>query len=624
MTRREDMETRLSELRADIEPRALSYKDSQISRETLPDVFDLPEMKAIGSPEAARSELSSIFKSYDIRGVVTAYHDAKTGDTVPMNLTEAVAHRIGRALASVVFEDLPGDTKGLVPGDLFVLGRDNGLTSPRIEAGLARGLTEAGVNVIIVGEGCSGEIYGTIQRLGAKGCIMVTRSHVEKEYNGMKIVLGREALHSHYIEQIRDAVFEGRARKAAQKAAVIEGVGPETRSIYMDALVDEFKESLGRGGAPVAVNFGGGTARLYSGAMEEILGQRLVKTFRTESDPDAVAGLPDPTQPRYLETQIAWSKAHPETTLFSFDLDADRVSAMVDGELFLGDTMAFPLAMHKLEVDRPALTAFGERTGRFSDRGRAEEIAGTVLADPRCTKQLSQLVQGLGGKAVQHRIGHSHIKATMNRMMDSLSGACGFESPKELVREARYIMWQAEYSLHFFGTDEHGVPADDALRFMLKFISVMDYYGKVWSEPDLTIKRFLARLLERKLIGNFFQAPEIRTVYDNADKARVVSDVERAFLPLVRENHWELAGMDVLGDGFRVDMPDGFLLFRYSNTSPKLTMRIEAGDKQGWLRYLNLLFKHYNALRKPEYTLDLTENAFLVERFGIQDPDAIL
>jgi len=624
MTRRENIETRLSELKADIEPRARSYKDSETFWETLPDVLDLPEMQAIGSRETVRSELSSIFKSYDVRGVVTAYHDVKSGETVPMNLTEAVAYRIGRALASIVFEDLPGDTKGLHPGDLFVLGRDNGLTSPKIQAGLARGLTEAGVNVIIVGEGCSGEIYSTIQRLGAKGGIMVTRSHVEKEYNGMKIVLGREALHSRYIEQLRDAVFEGRARKSEPEAAVINGIGEETRSIYMDALVDEFKESLGRSSAPVAVNFGGGTARLYYSALEDILGKRLLKTFRTESDPDAEAGLPDPTQSRYLEEQITWSKAHPETTLFSFDLDADRVSAMVNGELFLGDTMAFPLAMHKLEVDRPALTAFGGHAGRFPDSGQAEEIAGTVLADPRCTKQLTQLVQHLGGKAVQHRIGHSHIKATMNRMMDSLSRACGFDSPGELVREAHYIMWQAEYSLHFFGTDERGVPADDALRFMLKFISVMDHYEKTWNEPNLNIKRFLARLHEQKIIGDFFQAPEIRTVYDNADKARVVSEVEHAFLPLVRENNWELAGMEVLGDGFRVDMPDGFLLFRYSNTSPKLTMRIEARDKEGWMDYFNLLFKYYNQLRQQEYTLDLTENAFLVERFGIKDPDAIL
>ena len=623
MSREETMQTRLSSLKADIEPRARSYNDSDISWERLPDVLELPEMKALGSSEQARSLLSSIFKSYDIRGVVTAYHDAKSGATVPMNLTGAVAQRIGRALASIVFEDLPGDTKSLTPGALFVLGRDNGLTSPDIQEGLAKGLTKSGVNAVIVGEGCSGEIYSTIQRLGAKGGIMVTRSHVEKEYNGMKIVLGREALHSLYIEQIRDAVLEGRARKSVPEGAVIEGIGAQTRNIYMDALVQEFKESLGRGRAPIAINFGGGTARLYSSALEEVLGERLVKTFRTENDPDAVAGLPDPTQPRYLEEQIAWSRAHPEVTLFSFDLDADRVSAMVAGELFLGDTMAFPLAMHKLEVDRPALIASIERMGRFSDRSQAEEIAGTVLADPRCTKQLSQLVQHLGGKAVQHRIGHSHIKASMNRMMDSLGTACGFDSPGELVKETRYTMWQAEYSLHFFGTDEYGVPSDDALRFMLKFISVMDHYEEDWNEPGLTIDRFLARLREQKRIGDFFQAPEIRTVYDNADKARVVSDVERAFQPLARKNNWELAGMDMLGDGFRVDMPDGFILFRYSNTSPKLTMRIEAHDRDAWIGYFNLLFKHYNRVRKQEYTLDLSENAFLVEQFGIEDPDAI-
>ncbi len=618
-----EAQQRLDTLLRRIRAEKKSYAPGTETTEHLSDVLELPEMKSFSSRDEAGSQLASIFKSYDIRGVVISYLDSKTGGTIQANLTPALAERIGRALAGVVFHDLPGSVKGLAPGDCFVIGMDNGNTSPVILEGLASGLTRGGVNVFLLGEGCTGEIYSTIQRLKAQGGIMITRSHVEKEYNGMKIVLGKEALHSKFIDQIRDAVLLGEAVRVEPPASGIENNDRLTRSIYKSSLIEEFKPLLAEGRAPVALNFGGGTARLYEDTFREILGERLTHTFRSDNDPEALAGLPDPTQPRYLSDQIAWSQAHPHVTLFSFDLDADRVSAMVGGNLFLGDMMAFPLAAHKLQVDVPRLSARLAELGKTFDRSEVERIAGTVLADPRCTKQLSQLVQRLGGQAVQHRIGHSHIKATMNRLMGTLAEVTGYSDPAALVAQTGYVMWQAEYSLHFFGTDDHGVPSDDALRFTLKFISVMDHFEKVWSEPNLTIDRFIGRLEEQGMFGSFFQAPEIRTVYDNEDKARVVADVEKAFQKLSADNDWQLAGMDTLGDGFRVDMPDGFILFRYSNTSPKLTMRIEAGNRERWRHYFELLFSHYNRLRKPEYTLDMNENSFLKDRFGIENPDGI-
>ncbi len=616
------IEEEIRRLRNILEERRTKYTEEQVSWEMLPPVFELPEMWAFTRQEEAREQLASIFKSYDIRGVVISYDGAGDSGKISANLGPGIAERVGRSLGCVVFDSLPGPVKGLNPGDCFVLGMDNGRTSPDLLEGLVRGLIRSGINVVILGEGCTGEVYGMIQKLNAQGGIMITRSHVEKEYNGMKIVLGREALHSEYINRIRDSVFEGRARRADKDASVLK-IGDETSELYMDCLEEEFRSGIEQGHAPVAVNFGGGTARLYARAFERILGDRLVKTFRIESDPEASGGLPDPTQPRYLQEQIRWSIANPQVTLFSFDLDADRVSVMVAGELFLGDMIGFPLAAHKIQVDRPDLISRLKRLGTRFDETKLEELAGTVLADPRCSKQLTQLVRGLGGRPVQHRIGHSHIKSTMNRLMDALALSSGFSSPRDLVEQTDYVMWQAEYSLHFFGTDEYGVPSDDALRFMLKFITIMDQYAEIWNVPGLTIRNFLQRKKAEGLFDDFLQAPEIRTVYDNSDKARVVAGVEEAFREVAARNNWEIAGMDVLEDGFRLDTPDGFILFRYSNTSPKLTMRIEARDKEEWIQYFELLFRHYNRLRKPEYGLDMNENAFLRDDFGIRDPDRI-
>ena len=184
-------------------------------------------------------------------------------------------------------------------------------------------------------------------------------------------------------------------------------------------------------------------------------------------------------------------------------------------------------------------------------------------------------------------------------------------------------MWQAEFSLHFFGTDEFGIPADDGIRFMLKFITIMDYFAETFGKPSFTLSDYMRRLTEEGTIDEFVQAPEIRSVYANEDKARIVTDMEKVLTEEAQKRDWSVTGMDVLGDGFRIDTRQGFILFRYSNTSPKLTMRIEAVDHDTWLEYFTLLFSRYNRLRRPEYTLDMAENAFLREEFGIEDPNSI-
>ena len=72
----------------------------------------------------------TIFKAYDIRGVV------------PANLTEEVAQALGHAFGTVA----------LAEGEKTVaVGRDGRLSGPSLSAALVRGLVAAGVDVIDIG-----------------------------------------------------------------------------------------------------------------------------------------------------------------------------------------------------------------------------------------------------------------------------------------------------------------------------------------------------------------------------------------------------------------------------------------------------------------------------------------
>lgn len=108
------------------------------------------------------------FKAYDIRG--------KLGE----ELNEDIARRIGRAYG----EFLKPKT--------IVLGGDVRLTSETLKLALAKGLQDAGVDVLDIGMSGTEEIYFATFHLGVDGGIEVTASHNPMDYNGMKLV--REGL----------------------------------------------------------------------------------------------------------------------------------------------------------------------------------------------------------------------------------------------------------------------------------------------------------------------------------------------------------------------------------------------------------------------------------------------
>ncbi|MFK3810551.1 phosphomannomutase CpsG, partial [Escherichia coli] len=104
------------------------------------------------------------FKAYDIRG--------KLGE----ELNEDIAYRIGRAYGEF-----------LKPGKI-VVGGDVRLTSESLKLALARGLMDAGTDVLDIGLSGTEEIYFATFHLGVDGGIEVTASHNPMNYNGMKLV----------------------------------------------------------------------------------------------------------------------------------------------------------------------------------------------------------------------------------------------------------------------------------------------------------------------------------------------------------------------------------------------------------------------------------------------------
>jgi len=109
-------------------------------------------------------EILTCFKAYDIRGQLGT------------ELNDDIAYRIGRAYGE------------LLHPKTMVVGGDVRATSESLKLALARGLQDAGSDVIDIGMVGTEEIYFATTYLEVDGGIEVTASHNPIDYNGMKLV----------------------------------------------------------------------------------------------------------------------------------------------------------------------------------------------------------------------------------------------------------------------------------------------------------------------------------------------------------------------------------------------------------------------------------------------------
>ena len=108
------------------------------------------------------------FRAYDIRG--------KLGEELDVE----IAYRIGRATAQAQ------------KARTIAVGFDARATSPNLSRAVARGICDAGADVLDIGLAGTEEMYAAVTEYQACAGVEITASHNPIDYNGMKIV-GRKS-----------------------------------------------------------------------------------------------------------------------------------------------------------------------------------------------------------------------------------------------------------------------------------------------------------------------------------------------------------------------------------------------------------------------------------------------
>jgi len=314
---------------------------------------------------------ASIFKAYDIRGVV------------PSTLDPSLAQALGRAFG----------TQARAMGERTVaVGRDGRLSGPSLSQALIQGLVEAGVEVIDVGMVTTPMLYFAASTLCASG-IQVTGSHNPKDYNGFKMVLGGRAIYGEDIQALRRTM-------EAESWTLVPGGSVRTVDVwpaYRDRIVGDVR--LGRA-MKVAVDCGNGVAGATAPSLLRALGCEVIELF-SEVDGDFPNHHPDPSKPENLRDLMRCLAETDAELGLAFDGDGDRLGIVTkDGQNIFPDRQMILFAQDVL----------------------SRVPGGHILYDVKCSQRLGPAIEAAGGVPEIYKTGHSLIKARMKEINSPLGG----------------------------------------------------------------------------------------------------------------------------------------------------------------------------------------------------------
>ena len=317
----------------------------------------------------------SIFRQYDIRGLVGA------------ELTPEFAEALGKAIGTLAWVRL-----GRAP--VLAVGRDNRPSGGALADGIRRGLAATGAVAVDIGMVPTPALYFAAAEPGIDGGVQVTGSHNPPEFNGFKTTLAAEAVHGEAILDLRETITLETWRSGAGAIRTDGGVLRR----YVDAIVARHRPARP---VKVVVDAGNGVGALVAVELLERLGCEVTPLF-CESDGTFPNHHPDPTVEKNLvDLQAAVRRTGAELGI-AFDGDADRIGAVdEDGRILWGDQLL-------VLFGRDAVRRFGPGV--------------PVIFDVKCSEILPRALAQAGARPEMWKTGHSLIKARMKELRSPLAG----------------------------------------------------------------------------------------------------------------------------------------------------------------------------------------------------------
>jgi phosphomannomutase / phosphoglucomutase len=319
----------------------------------------------------APTDLGSIFRAYDIRGVVGA------------TLTPNVIYKIGLAIGSEAIQ---------LGQQALLVGADGRLSSPDVMASLINGILATGMDVIRLGAVPTPVLYFATHTTETTSGVMITGSHNPPQYNGFKIVFRGKTLVDTDIQRLyRRFVAEdfNSGRGELRELDILDQ--------YFDAISDDVVVAQP---LRVVVDCGNGIAGDITPDIYMNLGCEVIPLY-CDVDGNFPNHHPDPTIASNLQDLILMVKSQGADLGLALDGDGDRLVAVTgSGEIIAPDQLLMLFAKDVV----------------FRNPGS------DVVYDIKCTRHLNSVISGFGGRPIICRSGHSYLKEKMAETDAALGG----------------------------------------------------------------------------------------------------------------------------------------------------------------------------------------------------------
>ena len=302
----------------------------------------------------------------------------------------------------------------------------------------------------------------------------------------------------------------------------------------------------------VVIDTGNGSAGMFAPDLFKKLGCEVIGLY-TEVDTSFPNHIPDPEARQSLgELQKLVVKEKADLGI-AFDADGDRVGFITEkGEY--------------VDTDMPLLLLAKDALTRNPGK--------KVLFDAKCSQLLEELVPQYGGVPLMHRTGHAPIKETLRKDSD--------------------ITIAGEVSGHLFLCEDY-YKIDDGLYSGAKVLELVANSGK---ELSALIDQFPKRV----------RTPEIKLPCADEAKDKVVGEITAKL-----QKNYSVRTVD--GARFQYN-EKGWGLIRKSNTSPYITIRVEAETEDEVLKIKNILADELEKYPEVGDKLNRKEVTTLTGRLG--------
>ena len=242
-------------------------------------------------------------------------------------------------------------------------------------------------------------------------------------------------------------------------------------------------------------------------------------------DPTFPNHSPDPEEKENLQILIQKIKENNFDFGLAFDWDGDRIGIVLKN----GEILSADKILFVLAAD-------------FLSRNPGE----TIVVDAMSSEILIEKIKKIGGKIILSKTGHSFIEEKMHE---------------------KKALFGGEQSGHFmFGENFYG--HDDACLAGVRFLAAVEYQPKLLDE----------------VINNWPQMYEFSKKFEVSDEKKflIIEQVTKKLKKYFKN-------IDTL-DGARIKFEDNdWAIIRCSNTSPKISVRIEAKEKINLEKYKKIL-----------------------------------